>query len=142
MTQPNPDELASIAIQLAMRLRDEDADPEANGRWLREMLPDPNDHFRLCFVLAAAIPDDRPWTALTAWAYLRHGVTPDPEPVDEGPVLRPAPSARAKPRELKPCGTPAAARRHQYHGEDLDDACRDAERTRDRDRKRAERSAA
>lgn len=142
MTQPSPDELASIAIQLVSRVRDDEA--EANGEWLREVLPDPEDRFRLCFVLAAAIPDDRPWLALTAWSVPReHPAAFDPEAFDEGPVLRPAPSAVPKAqRELKPCGTPAAARRHQYHGEDLDEECRTAERTRDRERKQIERSAA
>lgn len=39
-----------------------------------------------------------------------------------------------KPRTLRPCGTPAAASRHRYHGEPLDFACRLAEA-----RQRAER---
>ncbi len=34
------------------------------------------------------------------------------------------------PRELKPCGTVAAARRHLRHGEELDELCREAWRTR------------
>lgn len=59
------DELAAIAIELAGRVRD--VDPEANGRWLAAVLPEPGDWFRLAFVLAAAIPDDRSWRQLTAW---------------------------------------------------------------------------
>lgn len=35
-------------------------------------------------------------------------------------------------RELKPCGTPAAYRRHLRYGEPIDDACRDAENARNR----------
>lgn len=60
------DELAAIAIELAERVRDVDA--EANGRWLAAVLPDPGDWFRLAFVLAAAVPDDRSWRSLTAWS--------------------------------------------------------------------------
>jgi hypothetical protein len=59
------DELAGIAVELAGRIRDDD--PVANGRWLRAVLPDPGDWFRLAFVLAAAVPDDRSWRQLTAW---------------------------------------------------------------------------
>lgn len=133
------DELAAVAVQLAVRVRDDE--PAANGAWLAEQLPDPADWFRIAFVLAAAVPDDRSWTSLTAWAFLRHGV--EPEPYDEGEVLRPAPSAAPRPpRKLKPCGTSAAARRHQYHGEDLDEACVTAERVRDQERKRIARAAA
>jgi hypothetical protein len=66
MTRPSPEELESIAVQLAVRVRDDE--PEANGLWLAEVLPDPVDWFRLCFVLAGAIPDDRSWNVLTAWA--------------------------------------------------------------------------
>jgi hypothetical protein len=62
----SPDDLARIAVELATRVRD--IDPERNGTWLAAVLPEPGDWFRLCFVLAAAIPDDRPWTHLTAWA--------------------------------------------------------------------------
>jgi len=60
------DDLARIAIELAMRVRD--VDPERNGTWLAAVLPEPGDWFRLAFVLAAAIPDDRSWDHLTAWA--------------------------------------------------------------------------
>ena len=60
------DDLARIAIELANRVRD--VDPERNGTWLAAVIPEPGDWFRLCFVLAAAIPDDRPWSHLTAWA--------------------------------------------------------------------------
>jgi hypothetical protein len=59
------DQLASIAQQLAARLRDDD--PEANARWLAAVLPDPGDWFRLCFVLGSAVPVDRSWLALTSW---------------------------------------------------------------------------
>lgn len=38
-------------------------------------------------------------------------------------------------RELKPCGTPAAARRHWRLGEELCDACREADRQYQRDRR-------
>lgn len=61
----SPDDLARIALELATRVRDEAT--ERNGIWLAAVLPEPGDWFRLCFVLAAAIPDDRSWTHLTAW---------------------------------------------------------------------------
>jgi hypothetical protein len=60
------DRLAQVAVELTERVRDDN--PEANARWLATALPDPADHFRLLFVLAAAVPDDRPWSHLTAWA--------------------------------------------------------------------------
>lgn len=62
------DDLSRIAIELAGRVRD--VDPEANGRWLAAVLPEPGDWFRLAFVLAAAIPDDRSWRQLTAWTLM------------------------------------------------------------------------
>lgn len=70
------DELARIAVELAIRVRD--VEPERNGTWLAAVLPEPGDWFRLCFVLAAAVPDDRSWRQLTAWAHQRSGdLTPD-----------------------------------------------------------------
>jgi hypothetical protein len=45
-------------------------------------------------------------------------------------------------RELRPCGTHAAAQRHRTRGEPLCGECRDAEREYDRVRKRYVRSAA
>jgi hypothetical protein len=110
------DRLAAIAAELAVRVRDDD--PEANGRWLAAALPDPADWFRLAFVLAAAVPDDRSWRELTAWT-----------------AIQPA-------RRLQPHGTHAAAARHRYRGEELCDSCRDAERERDRIRKRIAYAAA
>jgi hypothetical protein len=59
--------LVSVAQQLAARVRDDD--PATNARWLTHELPDPNDWFRLCFALAAAVPDDKSWQDLTLWAY-------------------------------------------------------------------------
>jgi hypothetical protein len=62
----DPDRLAEIAVELAVRIRDDD--PEANGRWLKAQLPNSADWFRLAFALAAAVPDDQSWTSLTDWA--------------------------------------------------------------------------
>lgn len=87
------------------------------------MLPDPSDWFRLCFVLAAAVPDDRPWRHLTAWAAI-------------------GPTAAPLVQRLRPHGTYAAASRHRRLKEPLCDACRDGVRELDRERKRAKRSAA
>jgi hypothetical protein len=113
------DQLAEVAAQLAVRVRDDD--PQANARWLNATLPNPDDRYALCFVLAAAVPDDRPWKALTAWAVLR---------------------LEHRQAQLRPHGTQAAAARHRYAGEDLCGPCRDSERTRDRDRKRIARAPA
>ena len=59
------DRLAEIAAQLAARMREHSA--EDNARWLSLMLGDPQDWFRLAFVLAAAVPVDQPWLSLTSW---------------------------------------------------------------------------
>lgn len=120
------DDLAAIAVQLAMRVRDEH--PEDNGRWLAKVLPDPADWFRLAFVLAAAVPDDQPWTRLTGWA----------ADLDEHQVIQ-LPVAD-QPSKVQPCGTTAAARRHQYNGEPMDLECREAERARDCARRARRRS--
>jgi hypothetical protein len=106
------DRLAAVAAELAVRVRDDD--PEANSRWLAAVLPTYQERFDLLFVLAAAVPDDRSWTALTAWTVQN----------------------RVEEQGLQPHGTHAAAQRHRYHGEPLCDPCRDAERARDRERKR------
>lgn len=60
------DRLASIAQQLACRVRDDD--PVANQRWLHA-LTTPEEREALLYVLAAAIPDDRPWSRLTSWTW-------------------------------------------------------------------------
>ena len=43
---------------------------------------------------------------------------------------------RGPARVPQPCGTVAAYRRHLYHGETPCDACRNAEKERNRDRRR------
>ncbi|WP_243715731.1 hypothetical protein [Micromonospora sp. KC207] len=58
--------LAEVAAELVVRVRDDD--PEANLRWLTATLPTNRERLDLLFVLAAAVPDDRPWLHLTAWA--------------------------------------------------------------------------
>lgn len=60
------DRLASVAAQLVARIRDDD--PESVGRWLATQLPRPEMWWQLTFVLAAAVPLDRPFSHLTAWA--------------------------------------------------------------------------
>ena len=60
------DRLAEIAQELVVRVRDED--PQSNGRWLEATTTD-EDRWALLFVLAAAVPDDRPWKHLTLWTY-------------------------------------------------------------------------
>jgi len=105
------EQLEQIAQELICRIRDEPVD--ANERWLVAVAPEPLDWMQLAFVLAAAVPDDRTWAALTRWTRV--------------PALA----------GLRPHGTHAAAQRHRYHGEPLCEACRDSERERDRERKRA-----
>ncbi len=105
------DHLAEVAAELVTRVRDEG--PDDNAAWLAAALPDPADRANLLYILAAAVPDDRPWVHLTAWVAAR---------------------------ELKPHGTQAAAARHRYRREPLCEECRDSERTRDRARKRRQRA--
>jgi hypothetical protein len=114
-TNPDADQLARLAVELVVRLRDDN--PDANARWLAAQLPDPGDWFRLAFVLAAAVPTDRSWSHLTAWTRMRGGGR----------------------HQHRPCGTHAAAERHRLHKEPLCPLCREAERLRDRDRKRVSR---
>ncbi len=103
-------ELESIAQQLAARVREDD--PEANGRWLASQLPDPADWWRLLFIQAAATPVDRPWSEVTAWAQ---------------------PPAPRRERELRPHGTDAALRRHQYRREPACEDCKAWDRQRKHD---------
>ncbi|BAL85488.1 hypothetical protein AMIS_2680 [Actinoplanes missouriensis 431] len=65
-TEEHVDRLAALAVQLVERVRDDN--PQANLRWLLAELPDPADRTSLLFILAAAVPTDRPWAHLTAWA--------------------------------------------------------------------------
>lgn len=111
------DELASIAAQLAARVRDDD--PEAVHRWLAKVV-DPADWMALAIVLAAAVPNDRTWRQLTAWTR----------------VTAVKPRAPKPPQDLKPHGTSAAAKRHRYYDEPL---CADCKAW-DRERKRVERA--
>ncbi|MFI7547234.1 hypothetical protein [Actinoplanes sp. NPDC049599] len=108
--------LATIAAQLVGRVRS--TDPDANARWLAEQLPDPADWWRLTFVLAAAVPDDRTWRELTEWTVAPLG----------------------PPRETPPaCGyrgsSDAGARNHRLHGEPVCQHCGEAERVYNRRRK-------
>lgn len=68
------DELAGIALELITRIRDED--PDAVHRWLASVV-EPADWMGLSIVLACAVPDDQPWTALTAWTYRYEPNGPD-----------------------------------------------------------------
>ncbi len=58
------DRLASVAIGLAVRLRDDE--PDANLRWLRAQIA-PEEMEAFVFVLAAAVPIEVPWSLLTDW---------------------------------------------------------------------------
>lgn len=56
--------LTALAQELIVRVRDED--PEANARWLTYETT-AEERTALLFVLAAAVPDDRPWSQLVEW---------------------------------------------------------------------------
>jgi hypothetical protein len=58
------DRLAAIAVELVGRVRDDE--PAAVHRWLQAVVAD-NDMMALAVILAAAVPDDRPWSELVAW---------------------------------------------------------------------------
>jgi hypothetical protein len=114
--------LAQVATQLATRVRDYATDD--NAKWLVKQLPDPTDWFRLSFALAAAIPEDRTWRALTSWTQ---------------PEMAAIPMVRRAPE----CGTASGYRRHTKTGEKACEPCKAAERERGRRRRQAaERSAA
>jgi hypothetical protein len=130
-TAPDEDRLAGIALELAVRVRDETT--EDNGAWLLAQLPNPADWFRLAFVLAAAVPIDKSWLRLTAWTVARPVLVALPTKDDPKPKVR---------RRGKPCGTRAAAQRHRYHGEELCPPCREADREWERARSRTRRAAA
>lgn len=72
--------LESVAAQLVGRVHDDD--PVRVWAWLAAELPDWRDWYRLCFVLAAAVPTDQPWHDLVAWCER----LPDPveNPVQDG----------------------------------------------------------
>ena len=55
-------------MQLVTRVRDEE--PAAVHRWLATAV-DPADWIGLAVVLACAVPDDKPWSLLTAWTVIR-----------------------------------------------------------------------
>lgn len=119
MNEETPDEraerLVRIGLQVAARLRDEDP---RDVRRVVDALP--VDEVRdLAVLLAAHVPVDQPRSRLLRWWY-----------------------APARGRELRPCGTPTAAKRHQARGEPVDEACREALRAYDRQRKRRERMGA
>lgn len=65
MTDEEVEPIARVAAQLVSRVRE--FGPDDNERWLRHELPDPADQHALLFVLAALVPADLPWSALTAW---------------------------------------------------------------------------
>jgi hypothetical protein len=107
----NEDYLVTLAQELICRVRDDD--PESNGRWLMSTTTEA-DRFALLFVLAAAVPDDVPWSALVGWT-------------------------RPDGRVLRPHGTSAAVGRHQARHEKLCPPCAALQRERGRARRLADR---
>ncbi len=59
--------LESVAQQLIARIHEDD--PVRTWAWLAAELPEPKDWYRLCVVLACAVPTDKTWAELTGWAY-------------------------------------------------------------------------
>lgn len=55
--------LQRLAQDLVVRVRDDS--PTANAQWLASVSEE--DRWALLFVLAAAVPDDRPWSQLIRW---------------------------------------------------------------------------
>ena len=116
MTAETRDERAArlirIGMEVAVRLRDEDP---ADVRRLVDALP-ADERADLAILLAAHIPIDLPQSVLIGW------------------WTHPR-------RELAPCGTVSAAKRHQARGEEMCDLClatyREHERVRARQRYQA-----
>lgn len=80
------DRLAAVAVQLPAMVRD--YDPHDVRAWLVRRLPVAVDRDDLIHLLAAAIPVDRPWLELTAWARDGLPAAPDPSTDDRpGPIL-------------------------------------------------------
>lgn len=107
--------LALLGLQLAERIREDD--PAAVRRTIAALPAD--EQTDLAVLLAAHVPIDLPRSVLIGW-WEHH-------PQSGG---------------LKPCGTLAAAKRHQARGEQLDPACQWTLREHERVRKRERREAA
>jgi hypothetical protein len=109
------DQVAEVAMELVSRVREDD--PEANARWLKSVIDGEHDLVALAVVLAAAVPDDKPFSHSIAWT-------------------------RMPARVLRPCGTVAAYRRHKARGEEPDQDCIEASRKYERIQKRLNRQQA
>jgi hypothetical protein len=128
------DDLAEVAVELAVRIRDED--PAINAIWLTHKLPDPRDWFRLAFVLAAGVPVDEKWTDLTAWA------SQPAADLTAAPIKASLRTVAGERQTQFTCGTPAAAKRHWRRGEKPCKPCADAWREYGRQLKREKTEAA
>lgn len=98
--------LESVAQQLAARLRDDD--PRLTWAWLARELPEPADWYRLAHVLACAVPVDKTWGELTAWAResdCQIGVSLSPSP-GSGPVSTGYPHRRPQVIHRATCEDP------------------------------------
>lgn len=65
MSDDYADRIAAVALELVSRVREDD--PDDYGRWLSNTIA-PEDMPALAVVLAIAVPLDKPWGHLTAWA--------------------------------------------------------------------------
>lgn len=65
ITDEHAERLKTVAGELVTRMHRDDADTIAE--WMGTQLPDPADWFRLCFVLACAVPTNRPFGHQLQW---------------------------------------------------------------------------
>lgn len=116
MTTETRDERAArltrIGMEIAVRIRDEDP---ADVRRAVDALP-PDERADLAILGWAHVPVDLPRSVLIGWW--------------EQPQ-----------RRLRPCGTVAAAKRHQARGEEMCAPCREVLREHERTRKRKRRTS-
>lgn len=103
--------MVAVACEMACLVRD--SDRQAIGEFLGNLSQE--EVTALLVVQAAMIPVDVPASDLLAWVTW-----------DEYAPAMPAVEEPAAGRQLKPCGTYAAFRRHENRGELIDDDCRAA----------------
>ena len=127
------EELERLAQELVLRVRDDG--PDDVNIWLSTTVPNSHELYRLAFVLACAVPDDRSWKALTAWTLFDRPVV-QPEPPKPEPKVR-----KWDPSKLSPCGTWGAYQRHRNRREDACDDCKRAAREYYRDLRQRKRQA-
>lgn len=120
MNQVITERMVPVACDLVDRVRDQS--PQAVQELIHSL--NPQERYALTVVLAAMVPTDRTVTELLAWI--------------DGPATVYVPRVAL----LRPCGTHAAYVRHKKRDERPCEACVEAERGYQRERKRERRRAA